>query len=131
MPATSPRPDLAAHERATRAEFADVARDLRELLGAHLVAYLGGVRRLAPYDQWADGDRMPGEEVNSGCGSRCGSRSPIAAADSPRDRAGVVSGPQPAARMTARPARLLQRRRTRRGRAGDRRRRARAFLIGG
>ena len=37
------RPDLVAHAHATRASFEDVATELRELLGAKLVAYLGGV----------------------------------------------------------------------------------------
>ena len=52
-----PRPGLDAFARATRAEPADLVRDLRELLGAQLVAYLGGVKETRAVRQWADGTR--------------------------------------------------------------------------
>jgi hypothetical protein len=59
------RPDLEAHTRATRAEFPEVVAELRELLGARLVAYLGGVRETRAVHQWADDDegRTPSEAV--------------------------------------------------------------------
>ena len=65
MSATRPRPDLAAHERAMRSEFRDVARELRELLGARLVAYIGEVGETRAVRQWAEGERAPGENVRT------------------------------------------------------------------
>jgi hypothetical protein len=62
--ATPPRPEL-AHARAIRADFADVASDLRELLGRRLVAYLGGVKETRAVNQWAAGEREPGAEVQA------------------------------------------------------------------
>ena len=62
MPATRPKPDFAAHQRAIRAPFADVARELRELLGARLVAYIGGVRNTRAVREWAEGARAPSED---------------------------------------------------------------------
>ena len=59
MPATRSRPDFAAHQRAMRASFPEVVSDLREVLGARLVAYLGGVSETRAVRQWADGDREP------------------------------------------------------------------------
>ena len=55
------RPDLAAHERATRAPFDEVARELRERLGARLVAYIGRVKETRAVHEWADGARTPGD----------------------------------------------------------------------
>lgn len=43
MAVTEPRPDLAAHTRSVRASFPEVATELRNTLGARLVAYLGSV----------------------------------------------------------------------------------------
>jgi hypothetical protein len=63
MSVTEARPDLAAHTRAMRASFPEVASELRELLGARLVAYLGGVRETRAVHQWADDDRQPSTEV--------------------------------------------------------------------
>jgi hypothetical protein len=55
------RPDLAAHERAVRAPFAEVAVELRSILGPRLVAYLGAVKETRAVHEWADGRRTPGE----------------------------------------------------------------------
>jgi hypothetical protein len=63
MATTRSRPDFEAHQVATRAPFAEVARDLRELLGARLTAYVGGVSETRAVRQWADGERAPGERV--------------------------------------------------------------------
>jgi len=63
MAVAQPRPDLEAHTRAVRAEFSDVAGELRSLLGARLVAYLGSVRETRAVHQWADGERRPSEDV--------------------------------------------------------------------
>ena len=63
MATTRSRPDFEAHQVATRAPFAEVARELRELLGARLTAYVGGVSETRAVRQWADGARAPGELV--------------------------------------------------------------------
>ncbi len=60
---TTPRPDLAAHTEAMRATFPEVVTGLRNLLGAQLVAYLGGVKETRAVRQWAEGDRGPSQEV--------------------------------------------------------------------
>lgn len=54
MPATRPRPDFEAHQRAVRAPFADVVAELRELLGVRLVAFIGGVGETRAVHQWAE-----------------------------------------------------------------------------
>src|SRR5436305_1895569 len=63
MTVTQARPDFAAHTRTVRASFPEVATELREVLGARLVAYLGSVRETRAVNQWADGVREPGAEV--------------------------------------------------------------------
>lgn len=63
MPATRPKPDFDAHQRAIRSPFPAVANELRDLLGARLVAYIGGVQNTRAVREWAEGDRSPsGEE---------------------------------------------------------------------
>jgi hypothetical protein len=61
--ASAPRPDLSAHAHAMRAEFVAVVMELRAVLGARLVAYIGGVRETRAVHQWADGDRQPSQEI--------------------------------------------------------------------
>jgi hypothetical protein len=63
MATTRSRPDFEAHQVATRAPFAEVARELREILGARLTAYVGGVSETRAVRQWADGERAPGDLV--------------------------------------------------------------------
>jgi hypothetical protein len=53
------RPDYAAHQRAVRASFPEVASTLREVLGAKLCAYLGSVKETRAVNEWADGRREP------------------------------------------------------------------------
>lgn len=57
------RPDLAAHERAVRGSFREVAAELRLILGPTLCAYLGSVKETVAVDGWADGMREPGAET--------------------------------------------------------------------
>lgn len=57
MTTTPARPDLEAYAIATRAETAEVVTNLCRLLGARLVAYIGGVTETRAVRQWADGDR--------------------------------------------------------------------------
>lgn len=61
--ASAPRPDLSVHAHATRAEFGTVAKELRALLGARLVAYIGGVEETRAVHQWADDQRRPSQET--------------------------------------------------------------------
>lgn len=63
MSATQSRPDLVAHTRSVRASFPEVVTELRALLGARLVAYLGSVGETRAVREWADGSRTPGAEV--------------------------------------------------------------------
>jgi hypothetical protein len=63
MAVTQARPDFEAHSKAVRASFAEVATQLRAVLGARLVAYLGSVRETRAVNQWSDGSREPSAEV--------------------------------------------------------------------
>lgn len=63
MPITHARPDFEAHSKSVRASFPDVVEQLRSVLGARLVAYLGSVRETRAVNQWAEGSREPSAEV--------------------------------------------------------------------
>ena len=65
MTTTPARPDL-AYVNATRLDPAQLVTELRDLLGAKLVAYLGGVKETRAVRQWADGTR----QVTGGQGLR-------------------------------------------------------------
>lgn len=54
-----PRPDLAAHNRATRMPFRTVISELQDILGAKLVAYIAGVKETRAVHEWAKGEREP------------------------------------------------------------------------
>jgi hypothetical protein len=58
---TAPRPDLAAFDHATRAPFALVAKELVDILGAKLIAYISGVRETGAVQQYAHEARRPGD----------------------------------------------------------------------
>ena len=55
--ATPQRPGLRAHAQAVRLDTPVLVKGLRDLLGAKLVAYLGGVRETRAVRQWAEGTR--------------------------------------------------------------------------
>ena len=58
MTTSSPaRAGLDAFERSVRVPVPQLVTELRDLLGAKLVAYLGGVRETRAVRQWADGER--------------------------------------------------------------------------
>ena len=57
MTRTPARPELQAHHDAMRLEPAVLVKELRDLLGAKLVAYLGGVKETRAVRQWAEGAR--------------------------------------------------------------------------
>jgi hypothetical protein len=65
MSVTEARPDLAAHTKAVRASFPELVTELRSVLGARLVAYLGSVKETRAVRQWADGEREPSEGVRN------------------------------------------------------------------
>ena len=76
------RPDYDAHARATRSAFPEVTRELRDILGARLCAYLGSVKETRAVHQWAEGSRGPSAEVQRRLRVALQVASPIAAADS-------------------------------------------------
>src|SRR4051812_16833828 len=101
------RPDLVAHAHATRASFEDVATELRELLGAKLVAYLGGVGETRAVNQWAEGERAPSDEVQQRLRFALRVALPIANADSPKIAQAWFQGLNPQLDDRS-PARLLR-----------------------
>ena len=82
--ATTPvaRPDYEAHVRATRSTLPEVVREVREILGARLCAYLGSVKETRAVHQWADGSRRPNADVERRLRTALQAAAPIAAADS-------------------------------------------------
>lgn len=61
--ASPSRPDLAAHEHAARVDFDVAVKELAELLGSQLVAYIAGVSETRAVRQWADAERVAREPV--------------------------------------------------------------------
>lgn len=62
MTVSPARPDLDAHGQATRVGQRALVGQLRELLGARLVAYLGGVTETRAVRQWVEGERTIRDE---------------------------------------------------------------------
>jgi hypothetical protein len=60
---SSPTPGLRAYELSIRADVPELVGQLRALLGAQLVAYLGSVTETRAVRQWAEGVRHPSAEV--------------------------------------------------------------------
>jgi hypothetical protein len=60
---TGARGGLKAHQDSIRLSDADLVRDLRDLLGAKLIAYIGSVKETRAVRLWADGERKPSGEV--------------------------------------------------------------------
>ena len=56
-------PGLRAYEISIRANTSELVSQLRELLGAQLVAYLGSVTETRAVRQWAEGTRKPPAEA--------------------------------------------------------------------
>ena len=57
------RPDLEAHEHAARIDFDVVAKELADLLGAKLVAYIAGVTETRAVREWASAERAAREPI--------------------------------------------------------------------
>lgn len=64
MTAASAKPDLVAYAEVARMDTPQLASSLRDLLGAKLVAYLGGVKETRAVRQWAEGVRSIGSPVD-------------------------------------------------------------------
>jgi len=60
---TGARGGLKAHQDSIRLADDVLVRELRDVLGAKLVAYIGSVKETRAVRQWADGDRKPSSEV--------------------------------------------------------------------
>jgi len=59
------RVDLRAHQDSIRLTPAELVTQLRDLLGAKLVAYVGSQRETRAVRLWAEGDRTPHSETLS------------------------------------------------------------------
>jgi len=55
--ARAPRPDLKAYEHSARVDFPVLVKELSDLLGPKLVAYIAGVREARAVRQWSTGER--------------------------------------------------------------------------
>lgn len=62
-PRTAPRPDLEAFDYATRAPFHFVVKELIDILGAKLVAYMAGVSETRAVHDYAAQARTPKDPV--------------------------------------------------------------------
>jgi hypothetical protein len=85
--ATPQRPGLQAHAEATRLETPVLVKALRDLLGAKLVAYLGGVQETRAVRQWAEGIRRVQDKTEE---RRLRLAYQVATLIAERDSAGVV-----------------------------------------
>jgi hypothetical protein len=101
------RPHLKAHAHAMRAPFAQVAYELRALVGAGLVAYIAAVSETRPVHQWAEGTRTPSEQTQRRLRFSLRVAQPIAEADSAEIAQAWLQGLNPQLDDCA-PARLLR-----------------------
>lgn len=103
-----PRPEL-AYEKAVRSEFPRVVQMLRDLLGAPLVAYVGGVKETRAVHQWADphDERTPSAATQRRLRSALQVTLMISDADGPEIAASWLQGLNPQLDDRS-PARLLR-----------------------
>jgi hypothetical protein len=59
----SQKPGLRAHEDSVRFTTEKIVAELRDILGARLVAYIGHVSSTRPVAEWASGSRKPSRET--------------------------------------------------------------------
>lgn len=107
MAITQPRPDLEAHAHAVRVDFATVADELRGLLGAQLVAYVGSVKETRAVHEWAEEGRRPSELTQRRLRLALQVATMIAAADGPEVAQAWFQGLNPQLDDRS-PARLLR-----------------------
>lgn len=86
MTIAAARIDLKAHRDAIRLDDHEIVAQLRELLGARLVAYLGEVKETRAVAQWAADERRPPQLVMT----RLRTAYQVAALLNERDAPGVV-----------------------------------------
>lgn len=104
----TPRTGLQAHRDSRQWPINKIVFELRAILGARLVAYLGAVKETRAVREWAEGGRSPGSEAVQ---QRLRDAYQVAAMLSEREAPGVVQtwflgmNPQLADRA---PARLLR-----------------------
>lgn len=60
---TTARPGLQVHDDSIRFGSDTLVSKLREILGAKLVAYIGGVSHTRLVREWANGDREPSAKI--------------------------------------------------------------------
>jgi RecG-like helicase len=58
-----PRGGIQAHRDSVRLPVPELIRDLRDVLGAKLVAYIGSVKETRAVRQWAEGERQPSADT--------------------------------------------------------------------
>lgn len=63
VPASLPRPDLAAHRETLRLPAAVIIKRLVELVGRKLTAYIGGARDVHVIDEWLAGG-LPDDDTD-------------------------------------------------------------------
>lgn len=107
MTVSHARPDFAAHTKTVRASFPEVVSELRSVLGARLVAYLGSVRETRAVHQWADGTREPSADVQNRLRVALQVALTIAASESPEIAQAWFQGLNPQLDDRS-PARLLR-----------------------
>jgi len=61
---TLPRPDLAAHRRSIQAPFSDIVRELAEILGKKLTAYIAGVKDTRVIERWTNDGVEPYKDAD-------------------------------------------------------------------
>jgi hypothetical protein len=129
MALANARPDLAAHQQVVRLDAREVARQLVDLLGARLVAYLGGVGETRAVRQWLDGGRDMRSDAEARLREALTVALTIASREEPRTVQAWFQGLNPQLDDRS-PARLL-----RDGELGEVgpevRHAARAFVVGG
>jgi hypothetical protein len=57
LPARAARPELEAYDHSARIDFPILVKELCEILGPKLVAYIAGVREVRAVRQWSSGAR--------------------------------------------------------------------------
>jgi hypothetical protein len=107
MAIAHPRPDLEAHAHAVRVPVPGLVGELRELLGARLVAYLGGVKETRAVHEWADGARTPSADTVRRLRVALQVAIAISAADGPKVAQAWFQGLNPQLEDRS-PARLLR-----------------------
>lgn len=60
---TAPRGGWKPHQGSVQLPGPELVRDLRDLLGAKLMAYIGSVKETRAVRQWADGEGEPSGDI--------------------------------------------------------------------